>query len=111
MGWKLAKHEVKNIKPNEEREIVIFLSPENRAAIHGVVKFPNKRPVSNAVVKLFKKKSCDPCDLEPITFAFTDECGQFLFGVPSCEDFIIKVFFFVPEKKDDCHCDNFDTCQ
>ena len=44
-------------------------------------------PVANAVVKLFKKRKLnDTCDLIPVTFAFTDECGQFLFGVESCVD-------------------------
>lgn len=53
--------------------------------------------------------------LKPITFAFTDECGQFLFGVDSCKDYVIKVFFYHPEhmppsppphcKKDDNDCD------
>lgn len=75
----------------------VLLTPENRAAIHGVVKFPNGKPVKNAVVKLFKKKCFNPCDLTPVTFAFTDECGQFLFGVDSCTDYVIKVFFYEPE--------------
>lgn len=114
MGWKLSRVELDGkdrMKPNEEKDLCIVLAPENRAAIHGIVKFPNGKPVKNAVVKLFKKCSADPCDLEPVTFTFTDECGQFLFGVPSGIDFVIKVFFFKPEKKtvekncdDDCDC-------
>lgn len=125
MGWKLKKIELcgesnvcgeGRVKPNEERDIIIELERESRAAIHGVVRFPNGKPVKGAVVKLFKKKRendpCDTCDLVPITFTFTDECGQFLFGVDSDVDYIIKVFFFKPEKPcppkhgdkdDDCH--------
>ncbi len=107
MGWKLKSVEV-NLKPNEEQDLNLTLVPEKRAAIHGVVRFPDGTPVKNALVKLFKKENCnDPCDVTPITFAFTDECGQFLFGVPSCVDFLIKVFYYKPErkvceKKDDC---------
>lgn len=98
MGWKLKRCDLSGdnqIKPNEEKDLVLVLRPEKRAAIHGVVKFPNGEPVEGAVVKLFKKKG--KCDLIPITFAFTDECGQFLFGVKSEKDYVIKVFFYVKE--------------
>ncbi len=99
MGWKLKRIDLcgdMHIKANEEKDLVLVLRPETRAAIHGVVKFPDGTPVNGAVVKLFKKKG--KCALIPITFAFTDECGQFLFGVPSCKDYVIKVFFYHPER-------------
>lgn len=106
MGWKLEKIELSGcnqIKPNEEIDLCIVLEEERRAAIHGEVKFPNGKPVEGAVVKLFKKKALkdcyDICDLEPITFTFTDKCGQFLFGVESEKDYVIKVFYYKPEKK------------
>lgn len=105
MGFKLKKMELSGcdtIRPNEEKELCIRLEKENRAAIHGVVKFPSGRPVHNAVVKLFMKKDGDPCCLIPITFCFTDECGQFLFGVHSNKEYVIKVFFFRPEKPSPC---------
>lgn len=103
MGWKLKKKEF-CLEPNEELDVCLTLVPENRAAIHGVVKFPNGRPVKDAIVKLFIKKDddCkkgDDCDLIPVTFTFTDECGQFLFGVKSGVKYLVKVFFYVPEKK------------
>ena len=105
MGWKLKAIDLR-LEPNEEKYICIVLEPENRAAIHGVVKFPNGAPAQNAVVKLFKKVSRKDCDLEPVTFAFTDKCGQFLFGVESHVEYVIKVFFYKPEcsdiKDDDC---------
>lgn len=106
MGWKLKRVDVK-LDENEEKDLRLFLQPEKRAAIHGVVKFPDGTPVKNAVVKLFMKKGHDQCDLIPITFTFTDECGQFLFGVPSGVEFVIKIFFFKPEKKKD---DEKDDC-
>lgn len=106
MGWKLKKCDVR-LNPNEEKDLVLILKPEKRAAIHGVVKFPDGTPVKNAVVKLFVKKCNDPCKLVPVTFAFTDKCGQFLFGVKSKVDYVVKVFFYNPEHhgcdiKDDC---------
>lgn len=124
MGWKLEKIEFcgcEQLKPNEEKDVCIVLKEERRAAIHGTVKFPNGKPVKDAIVKLFKKNSCkgdfvfpldknmpmdmeefkkpwSDCELIPITFTFTDECGQFLFGVDSYEDYVIKVFYYKPEK-------------
>lgn len=107
MGFKLKRLEVK-LAPNEEKELVIVLNKENRAAIHGVVKFPETNlPIEGAVVKLFKKVGCDPCNLIPVTFAFTDKCGQFLFGVESNVEYVIKIFFFIPEcmpTEKDCDC-------
>lgn len=102
MGWKLQRIDLcgcDQIKPNEEKDLCIVLEREDRAAIHGTVKFPHGRPVCGAVVKLFLMKNCDKeCELIPVTFAFTDECGQFLFGVESEKDYVIKVFYFRPEK-------------
>ncbi len=133
MGWKLTRVDLtgrNQIKPNEEIDLCIELEKEDRAAIHGVVKYPNGKPVEGAVVKLFKLKreyktyemkcerkfedKCDDryereyekhdkchekeCELIPVTFTFTDECGQFLFGVESEKDYVIKVFFYKPEK-------------
>ena len=106
MGWKLKRIDLcgtEQIKPNEEKDLCIELEIEDRAAIHGVVKFENGKPVCGAVVKLFLTKHCEKhcekdCELIPVTFAFTDECGQFLFGVESEKDYVIKVFFFKPEK-------------
>ena len=104
MGFKLKRIDFK-LCPNEEKDVILTLKPEKRAAIHGVVKFPNGAPAEGAVVKLFKKGG-NPCDLIPVTFTFTDECGQFLFGVESGVEYVVKVFFFVPEgceKKDHDH--------
>jgi len=101
MGFKLKKTEVLKLAPNEEKELCLELEEENRAAIHGVVKFPrSNRPVHGAVVKLFRKDSRHDCkcDMIPVTFAFTDDCGQFLFGVDTCHEYVIKVFFYIPEK-------------
>ena len=110
MGFKLKKTEVLKLEPNEEKDICLTLVPEDRAAIHGVVKFPGGAPVKNALVKLFVKKGSDCCELIPVTFAFTDDCGQFLFGVHSKVEYVIKVFFYRPEKHKPCDKDDKDDC-
>jgi hypothetical protein len=115
VGYKLKRKEVGKLEGNEEKDLCLILEKEDRAAIHGVVKFCHGGPVHGAIVKLFRKedskrgdKCSDPCELIPVTFAFTDECGQFLFGVDSCVDYVIKVFFYIPEtigpscKKSEC---------
>jgi|GEM_PF-1416630 len=109
--WKLMKKDV-CLDPCEELDLELVLEEDCRAAIHGVVKLPNGCPVKDAVVKLFIKKDehcskkhddcCkkDDCELIPVTFTYTDECGQFLFGVkPDCK-YLIKVFYYIPECKD-----------
>ena len=97
MGWKLKRIDIK-LNDSEEKDLCLTLQPEKRAAIHGVVKLPNGTPVKNAIVKLFKKDGSN-CDLIPITFSFTDECGQFLFGVDAGVEYVVKVFFYTPENK------------
>lgn len=107
LGHKLKRFAFK-LEANEEKDVCLELKPEKRAAIHGAVKFPSGQPAKNALVKLFKKApGCSPCELIPVTFAFTDECGQFLFGVKSGVEYVIKVFHYISEKphyppKGDC---------
>jgi hypothetical protein len=64
-------------------------------------------PVQFTGLGSISKVKCKDCDLEPVTFAFTDKCGQFLFGVESHVEYVIKVFFYKPECgdiKDDDDC-------
>lgn len=93
MGYKLASF---NFTPceNEQIEAIIKVPKEPRSVIHGIVKDYHNRVVKDAVVKLFKiENTCNPCNVEPITHTFTDECGQFLFGPldPNCK-YVIKVW-------------------
>ncbi len=81
-------------KENEQIDAVIKIAEEPRSVIHGVVKDEKGRLVRDAVVKLFKSKDHgDHCILTPITHAFTDECGQFIFGplIPGVK-YVIKVW-------------------
>ncbi len=98
MGWKLIRTKPIRPRPNQEVDLDLKLKPEKRAAIHGTVKFPDGKPVKNAVVKLFRKGE-RKCDLKPVTFTFTDDCGQFLFGVKAKREYVIKAFFYRPERK------------
>lgn len=101
MGYKLKRIDLdryNTIHPSEEKDLVIELERETRSAIHGVVMTPNGRPACGAIVKLFIKDCHSECDLRPVTFTFTDECGQFLFGVDPFKDYVIKVFFYKPER-------------
>ena len=80
---------------NEQVEALIQLPKETRSIIHGIVKDFSGTPVKNAVVKLFVQDNpYDQCSIRPITHAFTDECGQFLFG-PLCpgNGYVIKVWY------------------
>jgi hypothetical protein len=114
MNWKLKKYEF-TLEPNEERDVTLVLEQEKFACIHGVVKLDGgprecDKPAKNAIVKLFKKNDDDCCDLTPVTFTFTDECGQFLFKVEPCVEYVVKVFFFKPECDDDYDYDDDCDC-
>lgn len=78
---------------NEQIDAIIKVPMEPRSVIHGIVKNYKNELVKDAVVKLFKVRGSNPCDLEPITHTFTDECGQFLFGplYPN-QKYVIKVW-------------------
>ncbi len=79
---------------NEQIETIIRVPEESRSVIHGVVKDHKNRNVQDAVVKLFEVLNPqEDCKLKPITHAFTDECGQFLFGpLTACKQYVIKVW-------------------
>lgn len=109
MGFKLKRIDFDGcniIRPNEEKDLVIELERERRSAIHGVVLLPNGRPARDAIVKLFKKDCRNEDELIPVTFTFTDEYGQFLFGVDPWEEYVLKVFFYRPVRPvSRCDCD------
>lgn len=93
MGRKLTKVEfVPGV--NEQIETTITLQKEERSVIHGVVLDERKRPVRDAVVKLFElpnQNNC--CTLIPLFHSFTDECGQFLFGpLHPGKRYVVKVW-------------------
>ncbi|GAA0179418.1 hypothetical protein SH2C18_22910 [Clostridium sediminicola] len=97
MGARLTKFEFKP-KPNEEIDAIIKIPKEQRSAIHGVVVDWCGKPVKNAVVKLFLKKTSNKkCSLKPLTHTFTDDCGQFLFGpLNPCRCYVVKVWYADP---------------
>jgi len=93
MGYKLIKFCV-TPEENEQIDAIIEVPVEKRSVIHGVVMDECNKPVEDAVVKLLMVKCRGKHTyLEPITHAFTDDCGQFLFG-PLCPhvEYVIKVW-------------------
>lgn len=93
MGSKIGRYSFIP-KKNEQIDTVITIVEDPRSAIHGVVKDEKGRYIKNAVVKLMMVKDCDNhCSLIPITHAFTDECGQFIFGpLTPGRKYLIKVW-------------------
>lgn len=92
MGYRLVSFGFTPEK-NEQLDVVIKVPQEPRSVIHGVVKNYKNEVVKDAVVKLFREKRKDPCDLEPITHTFTDEWGHFLFGpLEPNQKYVIKVW-------------------
>lgn len=93
MGYRLSKI-CFTPGENEQIDCVIKLQWESRSVIHGVVKDCKNIVIKDAVVKLFEVvDSLDKCSLKPLTHAFTDECGQFLFGpLTANKHYVIKVW-------------------
>lgn len=96
MGYKMIRSRPIIVKENEEKDVKFKLQPETRGVIHGVLVDPDDRPVKDAVVKLFQKKSCGE-GLRPLTFQFTDKYGQFLFYVDANIEHILKIFYYEEE--------------
>lgn len=82
-------------KENEQIDATIKVYEEKNSVIHGVVVDCKNKPVKNAVVKLLEKiNTPQGIKLIPLTHAFTDSCGQFLFG-PLCPNkkYVLKVWY------------------
>ncbi len=102
------------VKEREQLDVKIVMPREERGVVHGVVFDKYGRPIEDAVVKLFEvdfndhfEKDGKPerrYELKPVTHAFTDEYGQFLFG-PLCpkKKYSIKLWFNDVR----CRCDVF----
>ena len=94
MGARLVKFDFIPVE-NEQIETIVNISEEKRSVIHGIVQDFNGNVVKDAVVKLFEVTEDNKNNmLKPVTHAFTDECGQFIFG-PLCpkKKYTIKVWF------------------
>lgn len=93
MGARLVKFE---FCPNENEQIeaLVKVPHEPRSVIHGVVVDCRNKPIKDAVVKLLEVLPGNPCRMKPLTHAFTDECGQFLFGpLQPNKKYAIKVWY------------------
>ena len=82
-------------KENEQIDAIIKVYEEKNSVIHGLVVDCKNKPVKDAVVKLLEKiKTPYGIKLIPLTHAFTDSCGQFIFG-PLCPNkkYVLKVWY------------------
>lgn len=92
------------MREREQLDIKIVMPRDERSVVHGVVYDKCGRLVKDAVVKLFEVGHKDHCEkdgkiqkryeMKPVTHAFTDDYGQFLFG-PLCpkKKYSIKVWY------------------
>ncbi len=76
---------------NELIETDITLKPDARSAVFGVVRDEQGRPIEQATVLLFEMHADER--LTPLTQAFTDDTGQFIFGhLTAGRLYVIQVF-------------------
>ena len=83
-----------SVEPDEQKELVLKVKHDKRALVRGVVVDECGKVIKEAAVKLFQIEKKDKCvELLPLTHAFTDEFGQFIFG-PLCPNkrYAIKVW-------------------
>ena len=71
---------------------VFTYKPENKGAVHGTVKLYDGSPAKGAIVKLYSRKN-NSAAAEPVTFTFTDENGEFLFGIPPGE-YLLEIYYY-----------------
>lgn len=81
-------------KSDEQSDIVIRTKNSNRSIVYGVVLDEDLVPLKDAVAKLFEIKEVNgERNLYPISYCFTDENGEFLFGpLNACKCYFIKVW-------------------
>ncbi len=92
MGHELKRIDLQ-IKDGELLNVNVKMNKEKRSVVHGVVVDEDNVPVEDAAAVLFKKECEDKCKLKPISYSFTDECGQFVFGpLEPDKDIVIKVW-------------------
>jgi hypothetical protein len=82
-------------RESEQIETVVQIERDVRSIIYGTVVDEQRRPIKNAVVKLFElpdPESC--CRLVPLAHAFTDEYGQYIFGpLAADKHYLIKSWY------------------
>lgn len=81
-------------RENEQIDAVITVPDDPRSMIYGTVIDCKGTPVRDAVVKLLSAKGpSGDGELKPITHAFTDDQGHFLFGpLQPGRKYVIKVW-------------------
>ena len=82
------------IENGKQFDLEIKLPEDNRNVIFGIVKNCYNEPVEDAVVKLVEVVyDCGKIERRPVTHAFTDKGGEFVFG-PLCpgKEYALEIF-------------------
>jgi len=82
-----------SVEPNEQKEVILKVKRETRGLLRGVIVDECGNPLKDAAVKLLELPEIKGGALIPLTHAFTDEYGQFMFGPLCCNKrYAIKVW-------------------
>lgn len=84
-----------SLECNEQVDLEYLLPSQCRGVISGIVLDGCNKPVHDAVVKLFQliPSDCKKPRLKPLTHAFSDCDGVFVFGpLNNCYKYVVKVW-------------------
>ncbi|MFA6939938.1 MAG: hypothetical protein WCQ54_03010 [Clostridiaceae bacterium] len=86
-----------NPETNKGYQRKFVIKEDNRAIIDGIILDNDNNPIADAIVKLYiMNKETDI--LEPISYTFSDEYGEFAFGpVNTANNYLIKVWHNIKE--------------
>ncbi|MDV3426185.1 MAG: hypothetical protein LIR50_03205 [Bacillota bacterium] len=86
-----------NEETNKDYQRKFIIEEDNRDIIDGIILDNNNNAVADAVVKLYIMNK-EANTLEPISYTFTDEYGEFAFGpVNTANNYLIKVWYYIKE--------------
>lgn len=91
----MGKHVQFRIKPDIDKDCIrkFIVHDDNRDIIDGTILDSNNNAVVDAVVKLYII-DMETNSLEAVSYTFTDEYGEFVFGpVNTDNNFLIKVWY------------------
>ena len=88
-----------HIDAGKQFDLDIMLPEDNRSVIYGVIKDCYKEPIKDAIVKLIEVViDCGKEIRKPVSHAFTDKDGEFVFG-PLCPDRKYEIQVWVDKVK------------
>ena len=88
-----------HIDAGKQFDLDIMLPEDNRSVIYGVIRDCYKEPIKDAIVKLIEVViDCGKEIRKPVSHAFTDKDGEFVFG-PLCPDRKYEIQVWVDKVK------------